>query len=134
MKRTVAMPIETLFPQGSPKPIAPYTPGVKAGGFIYVAGTLAFGPNGETLGVGDVRVQTRAVLDSIISVLEAGGGTLKNTVFNQVFLKDFADYAAMNEVYREYYPENPPPRFCVRADLVRPDLLVEIATTAYVGD
>lgn len=128
------MPIETLIPPGSPTPIAPYTPGAKAGGFIYVAGTLAMGPDGETIGAGDVSVQTRAVLESIKSVLACGGGTLKSVVFNQVFLKDFADYAAMNLVYREYFPDTPPPRFCVRADLVRPDLLVEIATTAYVGD
>lgn len=128
------MPIEIIIPPDSPPALAPYSPGMKAGGFIYVAGMLAFGPNGESLGAGDVSVQTRAVLESIKSVLEAGGGTLKSVVFNQIFLKDFSDYAAINIVYKEYFPENPPPRFCVRADLVRPELLVEIATTAYVGD
>lgn len=128
------MSLEVIVPVGSAPPLAPYSPGIKAGGFIYVSGTLAVGPNGETLAVGDAAAQTRIVLESIKSVIETAGGTLRQVVFNQIFLKDLADYAAMNAVYREYFPENPPARFCIRADLVRPDFLVELATTAYVGD
>ncbi|SDC35107.1 Rid family hydrolase [Belnapia rosea] len=128
------MPIEPIIPPGSPPPLAPYSPGTKAGGFLYVSGTLAIGPNGETMGIGDAAAQTRYVLDSIKAVLEAGGGSLKSVVFNQIFLKDLADYASMNAVYKEYFPEAPPARYCIQAPLVRPDFLVEIATTAYVGD
>ena len=127
------MSIEVIVPPGSAPPLAPYSPGIKAGGFIYVSGTLAIGPNGETLAVGDATAQTRIVLESIKSVIEAAGGTMKHVVFNQIFLKDLADYTAMNEVYREYFPENPPARYCIKADLVRPEFLVELATTAYVG-
>ncbi len=127
------MPIEIIIPPGSPPPLAPYSPGTKAGGFIYVSGTLAIGPKGETVGGGDATAQTRFVLESIKSVVEAGGGTMKNVVFNHIFLKDLADYAAMNAVYKEYFPENPPARYCIQAPLVRPEFLVEIATTAYVG-
>jgi aminoacrylate peracid reductase len=127
------MPIEIIIPQGSAPPIAPYSPGVKAGGFVYVSGTLAIGPSGETLAVGDVTAQTRIVLDSIKSVIEAAGGTMKSVVFNQIFLKDLGDYSAMNAVYKEYFPESPPARYCIKADMVRPEFLVELATTAYVG-
>ena len=127
------MPIEIIIPPGSPPPLAPYSPGTKAGGFIYVSGTLAIGSKGEIVGVGDATAQTRFVIESIKSVIEAGGGTLKNVVFNQIFLKDLADYAAMNAVYKEYFPENPPARYCIQTPLVRPEFLVEIATTAYVG-
>jgi aminoacrylate peracid reductase len=66
-------------------------------------------------------------------VLEAGGGSMKDVTFNQIFLKDFADYAAMNAVYKEYFPSSPPARYCIQAPLVRAEFLVEIATTAYVG-
>jgi aminoacrylate peracid reductase len=128
------MPIEIVIPQGSAPPIAPYSPGVKAGGFVYVSGTLAIGPSGETLAVGDVTAQTRIVLDSIKSVIEAAGGTMKSVVFNQIFLKDLGDYSAMNAVYKEYFPESPPARYCIKADMVRPEFLVELATTAYVGE
>ena len=127
------MSIEVIVPPGSAPPLAPYSPGIKAGGFIYVSGTLAIGPNGETLAVGDATAQTRIVLESIKSVIEAAGGTMKHVVFNQIFLKDLADYTAMNAVYKEYFPENPPARYCIKADLVRPEFLVELATTAYVG-
>lgn len=127
------MSIEVIVPAGSAPPLAPYSPGIKAGGFIYVSGMLAIGPNGETLAVGDATAQTRIVLESIKSVIEAAGGTMKHVVFNQIFLKDLADYTAMNAVYKEYFPENPPARYCIKADLVRPEFLVELATTAYVG-
>ncbi|KIZ41894.1 MULTISPECIES: Rid family hydrolase [Rhodopseudomonas] len=127
------MPFEVIVPPGSPPPLAPYSPGAKAGGFIYVSGTLAIGPNGEAVGVGNATEQTRFVLESIKAVVEAGGGSMKDIVFNQIFLKDLADYAAMNVVYKEYFPANPPARYCIQTPLVRPEFLVEIATTAYVG-
>jgi len=73
------------------------------------------------------------VLESIKSVLAAAGGNMSDIAFNQIFLKDLADYAAMNEVYREYFPANPPARYCIRADLVKPEFLVEIASTAHLA-
>ncbi len=127
------MPFEIITPPNPPPPLAPYSSGTKAGGFIYVSGTLAIGPNGETLGVGDATAQTRYVIEAVKSVIEAGGGTLKDVVMNQIFLKDLADYAAFNLVYKEYFPENPPARYCIQTPLVRPEFLVEIAATAYVG-
>ena len=128
------MAFKVILPEGSPPPLAPYSPGAKAGNIVYVSGTLAMDSAGKTVGVGDVRAQTRNVLESIKSVLAAAGGTMADITFNQIFLKDLADYAAMNEVYREYFPQNPPARYCIRADLVRPEFLVEIASTAHVGN
>ena len=97
------MPITPIIPPGSPPPLAPYSPGTRAGDWLFVSGTLAIGPGGETVGVGDVAAQTRHVLESIRSVVEAAGGTLANVVFNQIFLKDLTDYAAMNKVYGEFF-------------------------------
>jgi aminoacrylate peracid reductase len=127
------MPFEVILPAGSPPPLAPYSPGAKAGNIIYVGGTLAMDAAGKTVGVGDVRAQTRNVLEAVKAVLAAAGGKMTDITFNQIFLKDLADYAAMNEVYKEYFPKNPPARYCIRADLVRPDFLVEIASTAHLG-
>jgi aminoacrylate peracid reductase len=126
------MPKTVIVPKNSPPPLAPYSPGTKADGVVYVSGTLALDSAGKVIGVGDVRAQTRAVLDSIRSVIEAAGGTLKDVTFNSIFLKDYADYAAMNEVYREYFPSEPPARYCIRSELVRPEFLVEIASIAHV--
>lgn len=130
------MPYTPLVPKGSAPPLAPYSPGAKvkneAGNTIYVSGTLAIDKDGKTVGIGDVKAQTRFILESIRSVLEAGGGSMKDIAFNHIFLKDLTDYAAMNEVYREYFPASQPARYCIRADLVKPEFLVEIASIAHL--
>ena len=127
------MPKSVVIPNNSPPPLAPYSPGTKADGVVYVSGMLALDAQGQVVGRGDVRAQTRAVLDAVKSVVEAAGGTLADVTFNSIFLKDLGDYAAMNEVYREYFPTQPPARYCIRADLVRPEFLVEVASIAHVG-
>jgi aminoacrylate peracid reductase len=128
-----SMSHKVIVPEGSPPPLAPYSPGIKAGGAVYVSGMLAMDKEGKLVGAGDVKAQTRAVLNAIKEVVEAAGGTMADIVFNSIFLKDLADYAAMNEVYREFFPSQPPARYCIRADLVRPEFLVEIASIAHVG-
>jgi aminoacrylate peracid reductase len=125
-----------VIPAGSAPPLAPYSPGVKVAAAtrpVHVSGMLALDANGAIVGVGDVRAQTRCVLDAVKAVVEAAGGSLADVAMNQIFLKDLADYAAFNEVYRQYFPGNPPARYCVRADLVKPEFLVEVASTAYIA-
>lgn len=127
------MPYQPVIPKGSPPPLAPYSPGAKAGNVLYVSGTLALDKDGKVVGAGDVKAQTRHVLESIKSVVEAAGGSLRDVAFNHIFLKDLGDYAAMNEVYREYFPATPPARYCIRADLVKPEFLVEICSVAHLA-
>jgi aminoacrylate peracid reductase len=127
------MPYQPVVPKGSPPPLAPYSPGARAGNALYVSGTLALDRDGKLVGAGDVKAQTRFVLESIKAVLEAAGGSMKDVAFNHIFLKDLKDYAAMNEVYREYFPSQPPARYCIRADLVKPEFLVEIASVAHLA-
>jgi aminoacrylate peracid reductase len=108
--------------------------GVKAGNHVYVAGMLATDPyDGSIVGVGDIEVQTRRVLDSIKTVVEAAGGTMDDVTFNQIFLRDLADYDKMNAIYVEYFPNLLPARFCVKLEMVKPEFLVEIATTAVLS-
>jgi len=126
------MPYEIVVPKGSAPPLAPYSPGTRAGNTVYVSGTFALDANGKVVGAGDVKAQTRHVLETIKSVVEEAGGSMKDIAFNNIFLTHLRDYAAMNEVYREYFPEKPPARYCIRADLVRPEFLVEIASIAYL--
>jgi aminoacrylate peracid reductase len=127
------MPFKVIVPKGAAPPLAPYSPGTKAGNAVYVSGTLAIDKDGKLVGAGDVKAQTRFVLESVKAVLEAAGGSLKDVTFNHIFLKDLKDYAAMNEVYRAYFPENPPARYCIRADLVKPEFLVEVASIAHLA-
>lgn len=127
------MPRTPIIPKGSAPPLAPYSPGVKAGNTVYVSGVLALDQAGKLVGAGDVKAQTRHVLDSIKAVLEAAGGSLDDVVYNAIFLKDLADYGRMNEVYGSYFPKDPPARYCIRADLVKPEFLVEISAIAHLG-
>jgi aminoacrylate peracid reductase len=88
---------------------------------------------GGIVGVGDIELQTRRVLDSIKQVIETAGGTMADVTFNQIFLRDMEDYHKMNAVYVEYFEEFLPARFCLKAEMVRPEFLVEIATTAVIS-
>ena len=126
------MPRKPVIPAGSPPPMAPYSPGVVADNILYVSGVLAMDASGKTVGVGDATAQTRAVLESIKSIVEAAGGTMADVTMNSIFLKDLGDYAAMNAVYKEFFPSEFPARYCIRADLVKPEFLVEIVSIAHL--
>lgn len=126
------MPRKPIIPPGSPPPLAPYSPGVVADNVVYVSGVLAMDSEGKTIGAGDATAQTRAVLESIKSVIQAAGGSMEDVTFNSIFLKDLADYPKMNAVYKEYFPKDFPARYCIRADLVKPEFLVEIASIAHL--
>jgi aminoacrylate peracid reductase len=128
------MPIELLNPPGMPKPLAPYSTATRAGNTIYVSGILALGTDGKTVGVGDVRAQTKHVIETIATILKSAGATLSDVAFNTIIVKDMADYAAVNEVYREYFGAHPPARYCIAAQLVRDEFLVEIASIAHIAN
>jgi len=111
-------------------PNLPFSPAVKAGGFIYVAG--AIGDGSTPLAKGDIRAQTRQTLDGIAKTLKAGGSTLANAASVTVYLRNASDFAAMNEVYATYFPTNPPARttVAVTQPLANADGLVEISMVA----
>ena len=127
------MPFTAINPPQFPTPIAPFSAGARAGNTVYVSGTLAIGEGGVVLHVGDAEAQTRHVLEAIKTTLEAAGATMADVAFNHIFLKDWADYAAMNKVYAEYFPGDKPARYCIVCGLVRPDSLVEIASVAHLA-
>lgn len=126
------MPKEIILPEGTPPPLAPYVPATKADNIVYVSGILALDENNNVVHVGDAAAQTRHVLETIKSILSNAGGSLKDVTFNHIFLRDWADYAAINQVYAEYFPEERPARYCVQVGLVKPYALIEIASVAHV--
>ena len=127
------MPFEPINPPQFPAPIAPYSAGARAGDTVYVSGVLALGEGGVVLFPGDAAAQTRHILDVIAITLQAAGATLRDVAMNHIFLKDLADYAAFNAVDAQYFPGAKPARYCIRADLVKPECLVEIASVAHLG-
>ncbi|WP_416356250.1 pyrimidine utilization protein C [Aureimonas phyllosphaerae] len=127
------MPKSIVVPAGTSKPIAPFSPGTLADGILYVSGTLPFDANNDVVHVGDAGAQTRHVLETIKSVITTAGGTMEDVTMNHIFITDWANYAAVNAVYAEYFPGDKPARYCILCGLVKPDALVEIATVAHIG-
>ncbi|HCV63659.1 pyrimidine utilization protein C [Serratia proteamaculans] len=127
------MPKTIITPPGTGKPLAPFVPGTLADGVVYVSGTLAFDKNNNVVHVGDAAAQTRHVLETIKSVIETAGGNMDDVTFNSIFLTDWQNYAAVNQVYAEYFPGDKPARYCIQCGLVKPDALIEIATVAHIG-
>ena len=126
------MPRQPIIPPDAAPPLAQYSPGVRAGSTVYVSGMLPIDAQGHTVAPGDVAAQTRHVIETIRSVVETAGGTLDDVAYNAIFLKDLGHYAAMNAVYAEYFGNAPPARYCIRADLVKPEFLVEISSIAHL--
>ena len=109
-------------------PNLPFSPAVKAGDFIYVAGTLGTNASGA-LAKGDIKAQTRQTLDNITATLKAGNANIANAASVLIYLRSAADFAAMNEVYASYFPKDPPARttVVVPQPLANADGLVEIS-------
>ncbi|AKE11095.1 Putative aminoacrylate peracid reductase RutC [Serratia liquefaciens] len=127
------MPKTVITPPGTGKPLAPFVPGTLADGVVYVSGTLAFDKDNNVVHVGDAAAQTRHVLETIKRVIETAGGSMDDVTFNSIFLTDWQNYAAINQVYAEYFPGDKPARYCIQCGLVKPDALIEIATVAHIG-
>jgi 2-iminobutanoate/2-iminopropanoate deaminase len=115
---------KAIHPAGAPRPRGPYSPAIVAEGFVFVAGQGSVNPKTNELELGDVRSETRRILENIRIILSAAGSSLRDVVRVGVFLADMNDFAAMNEVYREFFPEAPPARTTVGAQL--PKIKVEI--------
>ena len=88
---------------GAPAAIGPYAQGVRAGNLIFTAGQVALDPSTGQAVAGGIKEQTARVLENLKAILEAGGSSLGQVVKTTVFLKDFNDFAAMNEVYASFF-------------------------------
>jgi len=127
------MPKQVINLANSSNPIAPFVPGTYADGVVYVSGTLPFDSENNVVFPGDAAAQTRHVLETIKSVIETAGGCLSDVTFNSIFITDWANYAAINQVYAEYFPADRPARYCIQCGLVKPEALIEIASVAHIG-
>jgi 2-iminobutanoate/2-iminopropanoate deaminase len=115
----------------APIPKAPYSQGVKVGNTVYVAGFVAFDTTGKVV-PGGIKEQTTQVMENIKAVLEAAGSSMKDVVKTTVYLTDTKDFAGMNEVFKQYFPVDPPGRVTVIVRLPLPELLVEVDATAVI--
>ena len=117
--------------KNAPRPRGPYSPAIVANGFVFVAGQAAINPKTDEFELGNVGDETRRTLENIKAILESAGSSMKDVVRVGVFLSDMKNFAAMNEVYAEYFPKDPPARTTVGVSL--PKIKVEIDCIARVS-
>ena len=131
------MPRKTLTPQQlnfQPRPTYPYSPGASGGGMIYTAGQVAWGRDGNIVGIGDIEAQTRQTLANVRAVLNEGGADWDDVLKCNVYLKDMKDFQKMNAVFMEIFPDRPPARTTVQTPMAEATMLVEIEAVAWLGD
>jgi 2-iminobutanoate/2-iminopropanoate deaminase len=119
----------------APAPVGPYNQAILAGGqMLFVAGQIPLNPaTGEIVGVDDITSQTKQVMANLEAILTAAGASWANVVKTGVFLSDLKNFAAMNEVYGQYFPsETAPARACVEVSRLPKDVLVEIDCIAVI--
>jgi 2-iminobutanoate/2-iminopropanoate deaminase len=116
----------------APEPIGPYVQGIKSkGDIIFLSGQIPFTAAGKMV-EGGIKEQTKQVLENIKAVLKEAGCGLENVIKTTVFLKNMNDFSSMNEVYGEFFAENPPARSAVEVSRLPKDVSVEIETIAIV--
>lgn len=126
--------IERLSPPGVPVPRGPYSPAVKAGGFVYVSGQVPVDTSTNQLALGDIKDETRLVLNNLKAILAGAGASMAQVIKCNVYLANGADFAAMNEVYAEFFGEHKPARSTVVCQFAMAGIKVEIDCIAYVGE
>ena len=107
------------------------SPAVRVGDIVYLSGVLGTKPGGGGLADGGIEGQTRQALENVKASLALAGGVMEDVAKCTVFLTDVKDFAAMNQVYREFFPTDPPARSTVAvAGLVVPNAVIEIECIA----
>ena len=118
----------------APKAIGPYSQAIQAGNLLFCSGQIPLDPkSGEMVGASDVKEQTRRVMQNLQAVLQAGGASFATVVKTTIYLKDLADFGAVNEIYGSYFKESPPARATVQVAGLPRGALVEIDAIATVG-
>ena len=121
---------EIIQTDHAPAAIGPYSQAVKASGFIFASGQIPIDPKSGQFVEGGIKEQTKQVLKNLAAVLEAAGSSLNRVVKTTVFLADMQEFGAMNEVYGEFFKEEPPARATVEAAHLPRDARVEIEAIA----
>ncbi|MEX2541080.1 MAG: RidA family protein [Trueperaceae bacterium] len=123
---------ETISTQEAPSAIGPYSQAIRAGQLLFTSGQIPLRTDGSLV-PGDIRAQTRQVMQNLQAVLEAGGSSLEQVVKCTCFLADMDDFAVVNEVYGEFFGSEPPARSAVQVARLPRDVAIEIEAVAVVS-
>lgn len=124
---------EVILASGAPKPIGPYNAGIRAGHLIFTAGQLGLDRETGELVPGGIEAETRKALMNVKDILESAGSNMGCIVKTTVYLRDMGEFAKMNAVYAEFFPEEPPARTTIAVLGLPKNGAVEIEAVAIVA-
>lgn len=119
-----------VYTSHAPEPIGPYSQGILAGNILFVSGQIAIQKTSGNLVTGNIEDETTQVMINISEVLKAAGLTFKHVAKCSIFLKDMGDFPRVNQIYGQYFTENPPARETVEVSRLPKDVNVEISCIA----
>lgn len=119
-----------IHTENAPKAIGPYSQAVEANGMLFISGQIPINPATGVLVEADIRIQTEQVMKNIEAILTEAGYTFANVIKSTCLLSDMNNFAAMNEIYGKYYPENSPARAAYGVVKLPLGALIEIETIA----
>lgn len=127
---------ESIYTNKAPEPIGPYSQGIYVSWdmqqLIFTSGQVAIDPKTGNFITGGIKEQTKQVLENLKALLQEAKSDLKKVIKTTVFIKNMDDFAAMNEVYAEYFGESKPARSTVEVARLPKDALVEIEVIAHI--
>ncbi len=125
---------EVLIPERAPKPLGPYSHGIRSGRWVFTSGTIGNDPVSGKLVAGGVQAETRQALLNLSGTLRAGGTSLNRVIKTTVFLTDLSQFATMNTVYGEFFPSDPPARSTIQVAALPGGAQVEIEAIAVIPE
>lgn len=125
--------MKQISTQNAPAAIGPYSQAIEVNGFVYASGQLPIDPATGTFPEGGVKEQTRQSLLNVKAILEEAGLALSNVVKTTVYLADMGDFAAMNEVYSQFFAQPFPARSAIAVKALPKGALVEVEVVAARG-
>ena len=125
---------QIIFTDKAPAPVGPYSQGVVAGGWLFIAGQIPIDPSSGKFVEGSFEDKARRVLENIKAIVEAAGGTLRDVVKVTVYLRDISLFERFNKVYAEYFSDEPPARVVVEVSNLPKGADLEVEDIAYLGE
>lgn len=119
-----------VYSPQAPEPIGPYSQAVLAGNMLFISGQIAIQKSSGNLITGNIEDETTQVMINLNEILKAAGFTFNNVVKSTIFLKDMNNFPKINEIYGQYFLENPPARETVEVSRLPKDVNVEISCIA----
>jgi len=122
---------KVVYTDKAPKPIGPYSQAIKVGNFMFISGQIPINPETGQVISGDIKIQTKQVLENIKAILEAEGYSMENIIYVTVYLANIEDFPEFNLEYSKYFQKDPPARVTVGVAQLPKNVKIEISAVAY---